>query len=170
MKIIGFAGWSGAGKTTLITRLLPLLTEQGFVVSTVKHAHHGFDLDRPGKDSYLHRMAGAHEVLVASDQRWALLHEERAEPRLSDLLARLTPCDLVLIEGFRRDPHPKIEVHRAANGKPFMFREDPAIVTVAGDTPPVACPLPFLDLADLASITDAVLASAAPFARQSQPT
>ena len=118
MQILGLAGWSGSGKTTLLTALLPLLTARGLRVSTVKHAHHGFDLDQPGKDSWRHREAGAHEVMIASSRRWALLHEnEGEEPSLAALLARLSPVDLVLVEGFKSYPHPKLEVHRPALGR-----------------------------------------------------
>src|ERR1700730_7015587 len=122
MRVIGLAGWSGAGKTTLIVKLIPYLNERGFSVSTLKHAHHDFDVDQPGKDSYLHREAGAREVIVASARRFALLHELRgaAEPSLADLLRRMSPADLILVEGFKRDAHAKIEVHRAANAKPFL--------------------------------------------------
>lgn len=123
MKVVGLAGWSGAGKTTLLARVIPVLTARGFGVSTVKHAHHAFDIDQPGKDSHAHRSAGATEVLVASGRRWALMHElrETEEPRLADLLMRLSPVDLVIVEGFKREAHPKVEIHRAANGKPWLF-------------------------------------------------
>src|SRR5919112_5641695 len=115
MRVIGLAGWSGAGKTTLLVRLIPILRERGLTVSTLKHAHHAFEIDRPGKDSFVHREAGASEVLVASARRWALVHElrEEAEPRLADLLRRLSRVDLVIVEGFKTEAHPKIEVHRA---------------------------------------------------------
>lgn len=136
MRVIGLAGWSGAGKTTLIVKLIPLLRARGLTVSTLKHAHHAFDIDKPGKDSFLHREAGASEVLVASANRFALMHELRGapEPSLGDLLARLSPVDLVLVEGYKRDAHAKIEVHREANGKPFLFSEDPTILALASDT------------------------------------
>ncbi|MEW6133442.1 MAG: molybdopterin-guanine dinucleotide biosynthesis protein B [Pseudomonadota bacterium] len=138
MKVLGIAGYSGAGKTTLLEKLIPLLRADGVKVSLVKHAHHGFDVDRPGKDSYRHRRAGAGEVLVASDVRWALMHENDTDqaPRLQDLLARLSPCDLVLVEGWKRDPIPKIEVHRADNGKPWLYPEDENILAVASDVAP----------------------------------
>src|SRR5881394_4077489 len=128
MKVIGLAGWSGAGKTTLLTRAIPHLLKEGLRVSVIKHAHHEFDVDVPGKDSWLHRQSGASEVLVSSTRRWALMHELRgaAEPRLQELLAKMAPVDLVLVEGFKREPHRKIEVHRAANGKPWLFPDDPA--------------------------------------------
>jgi molybdopterin-guanine dinucleotide biosynthesis protein B len=136
MKVIGLAGWSGAGKTTLLTRLIPHFLGQGWRVSVIKHAHHRFDVDVPGKDSWLHRQAGAAEVLVSSGQRWALMHELRgaAEPGLPELLAKLSPVDLVIVEGFKREPHRKIEVHRAANAKPPLFPDDPGIVGLATDT------------------------------------
>ena len=166
MRIIGLAGWSGAGKTTLLRRLIPHLTGLGHRVSTVKHAHHGFDVDRPGKDSWEHREAGATEVLVASATRWALMREHRGdvEPALPELLARLGPVDLVLVEGFKREGHPKIEVHRAANNKPPMHPNDPTIQAVASDTLRAA-PVPVLHLDDIPGIAAAVLAYAVPVAR-----
>lgn len=166
MRMIGFAGWSGAGKTTLLRRLIPHLVGLGCRVSTVKHAHHGFDVDQPGKDSWEHREAGATEVLVASALRWALMHEHRgdAEPALPALLARLGLVDLVLVEGFKREGHPKIEVHRAANAKPFMHPHDPTIQAVASDAP-VQAGVPVLHLDDIPAIADAVLAYAVPVAR-----
>src|SRR5271157_5801127 len=135
MRAIGFAGWSGAGKTTLIVRLIPELNRRGLSASTVKHAHHGFDVDRPGKDSYEHRAAGASEVLVASSERIALMRELRGapEPSLAELLGMLAPVDLVLIEGFKRDPIAKIEVFREANGKPLLYPQDPHVVALASD-------------------------------------
>ena len=140
MRIFGFAGWSGSGKTTLIEKVIPALTAQGLVVSLVKHAHHDFDIDQPGKDSYRHRAAGCTEVLVASSRRVALMHELRGapEPPLRELVARLSPCDLVLVEGFKREPDvPKMEVHRADNGKEWLHPNDSSIVAVACDvTPP----------------------------------
>ena len=166
MRVIGFAGWSGAGKTTLLRRLIPLLTAQGLRVSTVKHAHHGFDVDQPGKDSWEHRQAGAHEVLVASAARWALMHEHRddLEPGLLHLLHRLSPVDLVLVEGFKRDTHPKIELYRASVGKPLLHPGDPTIRAVASDAPVPGCPVPVLHLDDLPGIAAAVLAAARPVA------
>src|ERR1700751_3709784 len=129
-RVIGLAGWSGAGKTTLLTKLVPRLVARGLEVSTIKHAHHSFDLDQPGKDSHSHRLAGATEVLVSSSVRWALLHELRgaAEMRLEDLLGKLAPVDLVIVEGFKRARHPKLEVYRAAIGKPPLHGDDPKIV------------------------------------------
>jgi molybdopterin-guanine dinucleotide biosynthesis adapter protein len=142
MRIIGFAGWSGAGKTTLIVKLIPALNARGLSVSTVKHAHHNFDVDKPGKDSYEHRAAGATEVLVASDQRFALMHELRGapEPSLAELLSKLAPVDLVLVEGFKRDSHMKLEVHRAANGKPLLYPDDPHVKALVSDLPPGEIP------------------------------
>lgn len=135
MKVIGLAGWSGAGKTTLLTRLIPHLVGQGIRVSTIKHAHHDFDVDVPGKDSWLHRQAGASEVLVSSSRRWALMHELRGapEPSLPKLLAKIAPVDLVIAEGYKTGLHPKIEVHRGANGKALLYPDDAAIVGIATD-------------------------------------
>ena len=137
MKVFGLAGWSGSGKTTLIRKLLPELIGRGLTVSTMKHAHHSFDVDRPGKDSYEHRAAGATEVMVASANRWALMHEHRGapEPSAAELMRHMTPVDLLLIEGFKREAHEKLEVYRQANGKPLLHPEDPRIVAVAGDVP-----------------------------------
>ncbi len=135
MRVIGFAGWSGAGKTTLIVKLIPELNRRGFSVSTIKHAHHNFDLDQPGKDLYEHRAAGAQEVMIASANRVALMRELRGapEPSLGELLRLLKAVDLVLVEGFKRDPLPKIEVFRAANGKPPLYPDDPDIVALISD-------------------------------------
>jgi molybdopterin-guanine dinucleotide biosynthesis adapter protein len=135
MKVVGLAGWSGAGKTTLLTKLIPELARRGLSVSTIKHAHHAFDVDKPGKDSWIHREAGAREVLVSSANRFALMHELRGAPEwtLTQLLDKLSPCDLVIVEGFKRSGHPKIEVHRADNGKPFLWPEDRDIVGIASD-------------------------------------
>lgn len=158
MRVIGLAGWSGAGKTTLLRRLIPALVGQGLRVSTVKHAHHGFDVDQPGKDSWEHRQAGATEVLVASANRWALMHELRgaAEPGLPELLGKLGRVDLVLVEGFKREGHRKIEVHRAANGKPLMHPEDATIIAVASDAPAYGT-LPHVHLDDVAGVVRLVL-------------
>lgn len=138
MKVLGIMGYSGAGKTTLLEKLIPLLRAEGVRVSVIKHVHCEFDIDQPGKDSYRHRQAGAGEVLVASDMRWALMHENATAgaPQLPDLLARLSPCDLVLVEGWKRDPIPKIEVHRADNGKPWLYPDDVNILAVASDVAP----------------------------------
>ncbi len=133
MRLLGIAGWSGAGKTTLVERMLPLLRARGLTVSTIKHAHHGVDVDRPGKDSFRHRAAGASEVLVVSDQRWALMRETAEPAPVAELVARLAPVDLVLIEGFKTGPHPKIEVYRAALGKPPLWPGRADILAVATD-------------------------------------
>lgn len=164
MRVIGFAGWSGAGKTTLLARLIPELVGRGLRVSTVKHAHHDFDVDTPGKDSWTHRQAGASEVLVASARRWALMHElrEAAEPGLADLLARLGPADLVLVEGFKRAALPRIEVHRAANAKPALHPDDPGIVAVAADVPFPDARIPVVSLDDVPGIAQLVLDHAVP--------
>jgi len=166
MRVIGFAGWSGAGKTTLIVRLIPELNRRGFSVSTIKHAHHNFDLDQPGKDSHAHRLAGAQEVLVASANRIALMRELRGapEPPLPELLRLLEPVDLVMIEGFKRDPYPKIEIFRLGNGKPPMHPDDPRIVALIGDPTETSAHLPRASLDDVAAAADLVLAHARPLA------
>ena len=148
MKVIGLAGWSGAGKTTLLTRVIPHFIRQGIRISVVKHAHHNFDVDVPGKDSWVHRQSGAEEVLVSSANRWALMRELRGEvePRLPELLKKMSPVDLVVVEGFKTEPHRKIEVHRQANGKPPLFPDDPAIAGIATDaTGETALPVAHLD-------------------------
>jgi molybdopterin-guanine dinucleotide biosynthesis protein B len=161
MKVIGLAGWSGAGKTTLMTRLIPYFNARGLLVSVIKHAHHEFDIDVPGKDSWVHRQSGATEVMVSSTRRWALMHELRgaAEPKLPELLAKMSRVDLVVIEGFKRDPHRKIEVHRAANGKPPLFPGDPGIVGIATDTR-VETKLPVAHLDDIKAIAAMMQTSA----------
>jgi molybdopterin-guanine dinucleotide biosynthesis protein B len=148
MKTMGFAGWSGSGKTTLLIKLIPVLTRRGVRVSTIKHAHHGFDIERPGKDSHQHREAGADEVLISSGKRWALMHENRGEDEadLDQLLARLSPVDLVLIEGFRNQAHAKIEVYRSDLGKPLLCPDDPHVIAVATDAHLAGTHLPVLDL------------------------
>ncbi len=151
MKVFGFAGYSGSGKTTLIEQLIPRLVGRGLRVSLIKHAHHRFDIDQPGKDSYRHREAGASEVLITSDQRWVLMHELRneAEPTMHEQLRHFSPCDLVLVEGYKQAPIPKIEVYRASVGKPPLHPGDPNIVAIATDAPldtPLETPLPVLDL------------------------
>ena len=135
MKIFGFAGWSGSGKTTLIERVIPVLAGRGLKVSLIKHAHHSFDVDQPGKDSYRHRHAGCAEVLISSSARWALMHELRGapEPTLDELVAQLAPCDLLLVEGFKRSPIPKLEVYRRENAKPRLHLDDEHIVAIATD-------------------------------------
>jgi molybdopterin-guanine dinucleotide biosynthesis protein B len=149
MRIFGLAGWSGSGKTTLLTAVIPKLVARGLAVSTIKHAHHEFDIDRPGKDSWRHREAGASEVMVSSARRWAIMHELRGapEPTLDDLVARVSPVDLVLVEGFKHHPHPKIEVHRPSLGKPLLYPDDPHVVAIASDEA-LAGPLPLLPLGD----------------------
>jgi molybdopterin-guanine dinucleotide biosynthesis protein MobB len=158
MYIFGLAGWSGSGKTTLLAALIPELVGRGVTVSTLKHAHHEFDIDQPGKDSWVHRQAGASEVMVASSRRFALMHELRdaPEPSLGELVSRMAPVDLLLIEGFKREPHPKLEVHRPSVGKPFLYPDDPHIVAIASDTA-LTAPLPVLPLADAAAIADFIL-------------
>jgi molybdopterin-guanine dinucleotide biosynthesis protein B len=164
MRVIGLAGWSGAGKTTLLRLLIPVLTARGVQVSTLKHAHHSFDIDQPGKDSWEHRQAGAKEVLVASSVRWALMHEHRhdAEPRLPVLLAQMCPVDLVLVEGFKREAHPKIEVHRMANAKPALYPDDPSIVAVASDAALPGLTIPLHHLDDIEGIANIAQACAMP--------
>jgi molybdopterin-guanine dinucleotide biosynthesis protein B len=159
MKVFGFAGWSGSGKTTLIEKLIPRFAGAGLRVSLVKHAHHTFDVDQPGKDSYRHRHAGAQEVLVTSSRRWVLMHELRgaAEPAFEQQLARLSPCDLVIVEGFKHAPIPKLEVWRRATGEPLLHPNDPHIVAVASDAR-VQTRLPLLDLNDDAAISSFILA------------
>jgi molybdopterin-guanine dinucleotide biosynthesis adapter protein len=137
LKVLGIVGWSGSGKTTLLVAILPILRASGLSVSTIKHAHHGFDMDQPGKDSHRHRLAGAHEVLVASSHRWALLHEAAGpEPTLAELLERLELVDLVLVEGFKSHTYPKLEVFRPVLGKPSLWDREPEVVAVASDSTP----------------------------------
>ena len=159
MKIFGLAGWSGSGKTTLMVRLLRELTARGITVSTMKHAHLDFDIDKPGKDSYEHRAAGATEVLVTSPKRWALVHELRAEPEatLEELIPRFAPVDLLLIEGFKRHGHDKLEVHRRAIAKPLLAPDDPHVVAVASDEPLPQVSVPVLDIDDVGAIADFIL-------------
>jgi len=156
MRLIGFAGWSGAGKTTLLARLIPVLVGRGLRVSTVKHAHHNFDVDKPGKDSHTHRLAGASEVLISSENRWALMHELRSapEPDLPELLGHLSAVDIVLVEGFKRDHHPKIEIHRAEVGKPLLHPDDPFIIAIAADVAMPDAPVPVMHLDDVEAIAD----------------
>jgi molybdopterin-guanine dinucleotide biosynthesis adapter protein len=163
MKVIGIAGWSGAGKTTLISRVIPYLRQQGLRVSVIKHAHHEFDVDVPGKDSWVHRQSGAEEVLVSSANRWALMHELRgaAEPALPELLKKMSPVDLVVIEGFKSEPHRKIEVHRTANGKPPLFPGDPAIAGVATDAA-IETTLPVANLDDIPAVAEMMRQYAVP--------
>jgi molybdopterin-guanine dinucleotide biosynthesis protein B len=158
MKLYGVTGWKNAGKTGLMERLVTEITGRGITVSTIKHAHHTFDVDHPGKDSYRHRSAGASEVLLASRTRVALMQELRGapEPPLCDLVKRLNPVDLILIEGYKRDSHPKIEAHRAETGNPLIAPNDPNIHAVASDVP-LALDRPVFDLNDTAAIADFIL-------------
>jgi molybdopterin-guanine dinucleotide biosynthesis adapter protein len=166
LRVIGITGWSGAGKTTLLAKLIPLLISAGNRVSTLKHAHHAFDIDVPGKDSYLHRAAGATEVLVTSGQRYALMHELRGtdEPSLTQLLTMLSPVDLVLVEGFKAEHHRKIEVFRVVNGRSELHPHDPHFVAIATDAPQGSYRLPQAHLDDVAAIAALVLEHAEPLA------
>ena len=163
MKVFGFAGWSGSGKTTLVERLLPEFTARGLRVSVIKHAHHGFDLDKPGKDSWRHREAGATQVLMLSSDRWVLMHELRGapEPTLDEQLLLLEPCDLVLIEGYKAAAVPKLEIHRPSHGKPPLWPESPHVVAVASDVGAeelaLGCPLPVLPINEPARIAEFIL-------------
>jgi molybdopterin-guanine dinucleotide biosynthesis adapter protein len=170
MRVFGFAGWSGSGKTTLIEALIPVLVGRGLVVSLIKHAHHGFDVDHRGKDSWRHRQAGCTEVLVSSPARWALMHELRGapEPTFAEGLARLSPCDIVLLEGYKTTPIPKLEVWRRSVGKPMLHPDDHHIVALATDDRsavptrrPVLAQLPVFDLGDVGLIASFVLQRAA---------
>jgi molybdopterin-guanine dinucleotide biosynthesis adapter protein len=167
MRIIGLAGWSGSGKTTLLAKVIPRIVGRGLQVSTIKHAHHSFDIDQPGKDSHTHRMAGATEVVVGSQSRWAIVHELRgeAEPTLAALIEKVTPVDLVLVEGYKGGTHPKLEVYRAAVGKPLLHPHDPAIVAIAADAPLPGARVPRVALDDIDGIVDILLRHAAPVDR-----
>jgi molybdopterin-guanine dinucleotide biosynthesis adapter protein len=158
MKIFGFAGYSGSGKTTLIEKLIPLFTQGGLKVSLIKHAHHAFDVDQPGKDSFRHRHAGCSEVLVTSSRRWALMHELRgaAEPGLNEMIGRLSPCDLLLVEGFKHEPIPKLEIFREETGEALLHPHDGNIVAVASDRK-IETALPLLDLNDPPAIAGFIL-------------
>jgi len=175
MRIIGLAGWSGSGKTTLVTSVIPVLARRGLKVATVKHAHHEFDIDQPGKDSWLHRQAGASEVAIVSSRRWAIVHElgqgpaAEPEPPLADILAKLSPVDLVLVEGFKRHAHPKLEVFRAAVGKPLLHPDDDCIVAVATDAPLPQAAVPVLMLDDIEGIANVLQAEALPRDRIGPP-
>lgn len=159
MEIFGLAGWSGSGKTTLMVGLLPELVGRGLAVSTMKHAHHDFDIDRPGKDSYEHRAAGASEVMVTSARRWALMHEFNGapEPPMDELIARMTEVDLLLIEGFKAHEHDKLEVFRRELGKPLLCLEDARVVAVASDGEVPEAGVPVIALNDVAAIADFVV-------------
>jgi molybdopterin-guanine dinucleotide biosynthesis protein B len=167
MRVIGLSGWSGAGKTTLLARVIPVLVARGLKVSTVKHAHHGFDVDIPGKDSHTHRMVGASEVFVSSCARWAHVRELRGEPEpdLEEILKQLTPVDLVIVEGFKRHRHPKLEVYRAALGKPLLHPDDDWIVALASDGPVPQARVPVLPLDDIEKIVDVLLVESIPAER-----
>jgi molybdopterin-guanine dinucleotide biosynthesis adapter protein len=167
MRIIGLAGWSGSGKTTLITKLVPCLTRRGLRVSTLKHAHHGFELDQPGKDSFMHREAGACEVVVSSARRFAILHELRDDPEwpLASLVKKMSPVDLVLVEGYKRDPFPKLEIHRVGNGKPLIQPSDPHVVAIAADVALPDARVLVISLDDIEGIADFVMAAAVPVER-----
>lgn len=158
MKSFGFAGWSGSGKTTLVEKLIPLFVARGLKVSLIKHAHHAFDVDQPGKDSYRHRHAGCSEVLVASSRRWALMHELRGapEPGLTELMRHISPCDLLLVEGFKRERIPKLEIHRAAVGEGLLHPHDATIVGIASDRR-VDTALPQFALDDAPGVADFIL-------------
>jgi len=160
MKVMGIVGWSGSGKTSLVVQVLPILNAHGLKVSTMKHAHHRFDVDKPGKDSFRHRDAGASEVLVVTSSRWVLMHESRDEPEpsIESLIERMTPVDLLLIEGFKTHHHPKLEIHRTSEGKPLLCPDDPEIVAVASDVPLPDLKVPRLDLNDPGAIAEFILA------------
>lgn len=163
-RVLGIAGWSGSGKTTLIIKLIPLLAQRGLRVATLKHAHHAFDVDVPGKDSYEHRKAGACEVIVSSARRWVQMHEvgDGTEATLPELLLRLSPCDLVLVEGFKSERHPKLEVFRSAVGKSPLHPQDPRIVAIASDQGFPNAGIPVVDLNDIAAVADVVSDNAQP--------
>jgi molybdopterin-guanine dinucleotide biosynthesis protein B len=159
MKLFGLAGWSGSGKTTLLVALVPALIRRGLRVSTLKHVHHSVDLDQPGKDTHRHRLAGATEVMLLSPNRWTLMHElrEEREPTPADLLPHMTAVDLLLIEGFKRAAHDKLEVHRPAVGKPLLCTQDPRTVAVASDEALADLPVPFLWLDDVDGIAEFII-------------
>ncbi len=164
MRIIGLAGWSGSGKTTLVTKVIPALVARGLKIATVKHAHHEFDIDQPGKDSWLHRQAGASEVAVVSSRRWAIVHElgSEPEPPLLEILEKLSPVDLVIVEGFKRHSHPKLEVYRASVGKPLLHPDDDCVVAVATDAPLPQASVPVVMLDDIEGIANVLQAEALP--------
>jgi molybdopterin-guanine dinucleotide biosynthesis protein B len=171
MRIIGLAGWSGSGKTTLLAKVIPRIVAKGLKVSTIKHAHHGFDIDQPGKDSHTHRMAGASEVIVSSMRRWAIVHELRgdAELTLAEIIDKISPVDLVIVEGYKREHHPKLEVHRAALGKPLIYPDDRNVVAIACDAPLPAARIPVLHLDEVDAIAEMMLRKAAPIDRVLAP-
>jgi len=157
-RVLGIAGWSGSGKTTLIVKLIPLLVARGLRIATLKHAHHDFDVDQPGKDSYEHRHAGACEVIISSARRWAQMHElgTQSEPTLAQLLQRVSPCDLILVEGFKTERHSKMEVFRAATGRSPLYPEDPHIVAIASDRRLPGASIPVVDLNDVEAVSTLV--------------
>ncbi|KCV81815.1 molybdopterin-guanine dinucleotide biosynthesis protein MobB [Actibacterium atlanticum] len=159
MKVYGVTGWKNAGKTGLVERLVAEITGRGFTVSTIKHAHHATEIDHPGRDSYRHREAGAQEVVVSSPRRWAVMHELRGapEPSLDEILRKISPVDLVLIEGYKREPHPKVEAHRAETGHPLLAPENPTIRAIASDAGVQVGDLPAFDLDDTAAIANFIL-------------
>jgi molybdopterin-guanine dinucleotide biosynthesis adapter protein len=159
MEIFGIAGWSGSGKTTLLVKLIPELTSRGLKVSTIKHAHHGFDFDKPGKDSYEHRVAGASEVMITSDNRWALMRELRDEPEptLAECAAHMSDVDLLLVEGFKHEKHNKIEISRTATGKPLLQPDDPHIVAIASDREQAQDQIPCFHIDDVTAVADFIV-------------
>jgi molybdopterin-guanine dinucleotide biosynthesis protein B len=163
-RVLGLVGWSGSGKTTLITKLIPLFLSRGVRVATLKHAHHAFDVDQPGKDSYEHRKAGACEVIVSSARRWVQMHEvgDGVEATLAQLLARVSPCDLILVEGFKTERHLKIEVFRLATGKTPLHAADPRIVAIASDQNFPDAGVPVVDLNHTAAVADMIYERAVP--------
>jgi molybdopterin-guanine dinucleotide biosynthesis protein MobB len=160
VRVYGITGWKNSGKTTLLERLVAEIVGRGYSVSTLKHAHHTFDIDQPGKDSHRHRMAGAREVLVSSRERWALMADNRGapEPALADLLGRLSPVDLVLVEGYKRDRHPKIEARRSATAQDPIALQDATVEAIASDAPVPGAAVPVFDLDDISGIADFILA------------
>lgn len=159
MKVFGIIGWKNSGKTTLVVKLIPEIMSRGFTVSSMKHTHHNFDIDKPGKDSFEHRKAGATEVMAGSSKRWALIHElvAQEEPTMVELIKLMTPVDLLLVEGFKGNQHKKIEVHRAATGKPLICESDPTIVAVASDEALPNLNIPVLRINNVAEVTNFVL-------------
>src|ERR1700674_3068687 len=167
MRIICLGGWSGSGKTTLLSKVIPVLVQRGHTISTVKHAHHQFDTDLPGKDSHTHRVVGAKEVFISSARRWAQIHEVRedAELMLPDIFKRLSRVDLVIVEGYKAHHHPKLEVYRAVVGKPLLYPGDPWIVAIASDAPIADTELPVIDLDDVDKVIDVMLVESMPVER-----
>lgn len=165
-RVLGIAGWSGSGKTTLITKVIPLLANGGVRIATIKHAHESFEVDQPGKDSFMHRKAGASEVIVSSPRRWVQMHElgEQPEVTLPELLQRVSACELILVEGFKSRQHPKLEVFRRSLGKPPLYPEDPHIVAVASDSELRGAAVPVVDLNDLEAIAKMIQRQARPLA------